>query len=49
MNEVSGARLEKSLPSSAYTTQGAWQAERAALGLSERQVTVYELGAAEAV
>ena len=31
MNEVSGARLEKSLPSSAYTTQGAWQAERAAI------------------
>ena len=26
-----------------------WQAERPALGLSERQVTVYELGAAEAV
>ena len=27
----------------------AWQAERTALGLSERQITVYELGASEAV
>lgn len=29
--EGAGARLEKSLPSSAYVTQGAWQAEREAI------------------